>query len=374
MRLKYLLFVLLFPLSVGATRLPSDPDTFGSLDWSDVDEWAWTGRMRLQVDYSLDQKPSSLKNQNAIELGSFAFSNLWQNVEEPFEVGVGMHIGPERDTTHFQPYLQWNELRFTWRHKPRVSFGLLTDPIVSFDEHEWGENQFATDFDAGVRRWGLIPPSDLGLQAELATGWGVWTVQVTNGEGFPNSEIGPRKDVEVTGFLAAPWQEAVLKAQVFHRLGSYDNLGVTNFKIRSGLQFSVQKQQWNLGMIGMQFEDPIDAVNLKIAEGADLSANGGNQNRGALAEGWLRYRVHPGPGSWRWMLRRSYLKTDATDSGKDVQSTVLGVGRGFEAGMQLHLLFSTVHFGDRHSVLARDRQRWFLAWTWGLERRPEGSD
>jgi hypothetical protein len=369
LRLKILFLILSCPTLSFAQRISAAQPALES--FSPALEWSWTARLRTQVNFVAEQKPSSLQGQTSTDWGSLEFGSFLLHDHEPVEIAFAGHIGPQRDPQHGEPVFQWDELRLSSGNETKISMGLLLDPVVSFDDREWAETSLSSDFDAGVVRWGLLPASDLGLQVMKKTEWGAWTLQLTNGEGWPRRESGPRKDVQLIWEKHVSMDESNLAAQFFAREGGYDNLGEEHTsKRRLGGQFAYRSQIWRVGLTGVSFEDPVDAVNGVFAEGVDLSDNGGEINRGTLGEIWLQYLWGEEASRWRAMVRTAQLRPDSSNSEKDVMSTVWGVGRKIGPGMRLDLLFQKVDFGPQHSASAEDRQRWFLAWVWGLERRP----
>ena len=340
--------------------------------WSDVKDWSWFARMRSQVNLTAEQKPSSINGQTNMDWGSLEMANVLTNDREPFEVGIAAQYGSLRDKNTQQPTIEWNELRFSWTHKPRLSFGILIDPVISFDDSNWGESSVGSDFRSGAERWSIIPKSDAGLQFTQMTGWGNWILQITNGEGWPNSEKGTRKDYELVWEDSFTRQNWIWQTQLFFRYGGYDQIDEkNNVKQRLGGQLVLHSQEgWDFGLLYIQIQDPVDGVNGSLGEGVDLSAYGGETNQGALSEGWFHYRWGETNRSWKFLTRSSFLQAHAGDSGKEIHALVMGVGKIVGSGMQVNLLFQQVNFAPDYSNITEDRQSWFLAWIWGLERKP----
>lgn len=365
-RLKSVFIALLLPCSAAAQGLSSRPE--GRSNWSPAAEWETEAWLRAQLNFQIDQKPSSVRGRSRTDWGSLEFAAVAHHLESPFEVALAGSVGPERDPNHGETYPRWDELRLTWKHKPELSFGLLVDPVVAFDAQEWGFNSLGPEFRPAARRWGILPASDAGFQWSQGTSIGHWVFQATNGEGWPQSETGVRKDFELVWTQPFMLAESVARIQAFYRWGEYELLPPDrDTKTRAGLQAAWRADRLGVGFLAMTFEDPVDAVNGALFEGVDLSAKGGEMNRGTLSEGWVRI----GWGErreWSAFVRLTDLRVDADDREKDIGSAVAGLGRSFGAGMDAHLLFQQVAFGERHSALAEDRQSWFLAWSWSLEK------
>ena len=370
--LKFLfLFCFLPSLALAEVDQLSEPWA-STNSWSEINDWSWFSRLRAQGNVHFEQKPSSKNGQTDADWGSLEMDQVLTNDHEPLEVGIGTQFGPDRDKNSQQPLFQWNELRFTWTHKPRVSFGILIDPVIAFDEANWGEASVGLEFRSGAERWGVLPRSDAGLQWSQETEWGRWFLQITNGEGWPNPELGARKDYELV------WQDQFTRpnltweTQVFFRYGGYDQIDErNNVKQRLGGQLALHTTgHWEAGLLYVQLQDPVDAVDGKLGEGVDLARYGGDTNQAALSEGWFHYRWGETGRSWKFLTRSSFLQAHLGDSGKEIHSLVMGVGKVVGSGMQIDLLFQQVNFAASYSNKAEDRQSWFLAWIWGLERKP----
>lgn len=351
-----------------ATTAPEEnSDAFGLL--APAEDWSWTGKLRLQADFALDQKPSSVEGQTATEWGSLEFANRWTHDREPLEVGLAGHFGPDRDAATGQPRFDWDEARLTWTHHPRLSLGVLMDPVVAFDMMAWGETSLGREFKAGVDKWNVIPRSDLAVQLAHSTSFGLWTAQVSNGTGWPKAENGVRKDFEIVWEDSLMNEERIWKTQLFYRRGAYDQLAADrDIRERYGGQIARLSSSWNFGFVGMGLRDAVDGITGIEGDGVNLSAKGGQIVQGSLSEAWVRYVAGDSPRKWRALLRLSGLLPDESEAEKSVGSLVFGFGRGVGSGMQVDLLFQQVTYGQTHS--ATDRQRWFLAWAWGLERTP----
>jgi len=95
--LKFLFIALVLPLIAQA----STDDTM--FDTGSIENWTWTPRVSGQMNFVLDQKPSSLRGRTSNDWGLLTFSSDFAHKEEPFAVSMSASYGPDRDASSEQP-------------------------------------------------------------------------------------------------------------------------------------------------------------------------------------------------------------------------------------------------------------------------------
>lgn len=347
-------------------------ETFAQTEsFADFGAWDWSGAVRAQVNFVVEQKPSSLRGQPRTDWGSFKFQSRLSSREEPVALVIGAHVGPERDTNHREPIMAWDQLKMEWTGGPLVAMGLLQDPIVDFAWSSFWGADYGSDFEPGLSKWKMIPRSDLGVS--LAQEWSGfwWRLQATNGEGWPQKETGARKDFEIVIEKIRQFSDSSAGVQVFGRSGGYDQLGDdSNVKERLGVQIVSQGLEWSWGGLLMGLRDSVDGMTGVLGEGVDLSARGGEVTQGSLREAWAGYRWGEPNRFWRVFGRTSLYSADHDDSTKELKQNAIGVSRDLgRSGMSVALSYQATEFGPNYAALTQDRSRWMLSWVWGLTRR-----
>ena len=322
------------------------------------------------MNFVLDQKPSSLRGRTSNDWGLLTFSSDFAHKDEPFAVSMSASYGPDRDASSEQPSIYWNQAAFIWKAQPEISAGLIYDPVVDFAWMSFWGSDLGPDFETGLSKWKVIPLADMGLSVAQDFGAaGIWTLQSTNGEGWPTREKGARKDFELA--VTKTWEEdgSKIALQGFVRHGGYDQLGPdNNVKQRGGLQGYYQRPSWVVGLLGVQMKDSADGANNFMGEGVDLTNRGGQIVDGRFVEYWLGYKWGEPAKRWRMYYRGAELTPDVKDSGKRVQQNAVAIGRRLIPGMELSLAYQTTDFKPGYSSKLESRSRWFLAWTWALAK------
>ena len=365
---RFYAFVLILLFSTSALA-----QTFSQQeDFAPAGSWDWSAQLRAQVNFIVEQKPSSVRGRPYTDWGSLRFENQLRSQSDPYVVVISGHVGPKRSTSDQEPVFGWDQLKLMWTGGPDVSLGLLQDPVVDFAWGSFWGSDYGADFETGLSKWKLIPRSDLGISLASLLGTGILHWQVTNGEGWPEPEIGVRKDFQVSWEQRSLWSESSAGYQLFYRRGGYDKLSEdNNIKERAGAQAFYQTQLITLGGTLALTNDSVDGINGQFGEGVNLAAKGGQVTKGSLAELWLGTKWGEAPKQWRAFIRGAQLKADQDDTDKQILQTALGIARTLgTSGMNLALTFQSTNFGHNYALLAEDRSRWMLSWSWGLRKNP----
>lgn len=339
-------------------------DGENSANLTDLD---WTWSLRGQVNWDVEQKPTARDGVHPYNWGSLRFTQggKWQDF--PFEYSLAGQLGPERHATTEDPRFMWDELRWTYRHRPSFSAGVLHDPVLEFLRQEGGVSLWSLEARPALEKWGYVPYSDVGLRGEHETEHGHWVVQFTNGEGFPKPELGPRKDLSVSLQDERVFESLRAKFQLAYRQGGYDSLGKdNNLKKRWGLSLVLHGTSWTAGVSGFSLEDSADGINTKNAEGVDLSAKGGQIVRGLLWDSWFQYRFGESKSLWNITLRSAQISPDQSEPKLKVQSNWLALMKTWAPGVQMALGFEQVDPSREISNTSEDRQKWFMSWVFSV--------
>lgn len=373
------------PAPLHLQALDADVDTeAGALDLSmwqidgessaSLTDLDWTWSLRGQVNWDVEQKPTARDGVHPYNWGSLRFTQGGAWRESPFEYLLAGQLGPERQSTTEDPRFMWDELRWTYRHRPSFSVGVLHDPVLEFLRQEGGVSLWSLEARPALEKWGYVPYSDVGIRGGHETEHGHWVLQVTNGEGFPKSELGPRKDLSLSLQDERVFESLRAKFQLAYRQGGYDSLGKdNNLKKRWGLSAAVHSATWTAGISGFSLEDSADGIHAKNAEGIDLSAKGGQIVRGQVWDSWFQCRFGERKNNWNITLRSAQISPDQSEPKLRVQSNWLAVMKTWAPGVQMALGFEQVDPTREISNSAEDRQKWFMSWVFSVAGKNNSS-
>lgn len=274
--------------------------------------------------------------------------------------------GRARDSVDGKYNLQVDSLVFEFSklvsERDWLQYGMVTNKWEELADRFWGYRHLGVRGPTLSLRYGYLAHSDLGLMAGADfESWGKFSLGVVNGEGSGADEQGPRKDFHFV-YSVEPnlgWQEGrVLTLAVLAIEGGYDNIDAEMAqKERLGflLGFS-QPVGWQGSLELLSTKDPVDGINLLIADRVDLTAQGGQIAKGQGGSLILKYRW-PGAGELRQY--EVFSRTDRWNpalgiEGKAIRSQMLGFGFFPRQPLQISLAWSEVQYEINHAAAVRD--------------------
>lgn len=231
-----------------------------------------------------------------------------------------------------------------------AQFGLLPQEWSQWEEKFWPYRSTTEYSEPLMSRYGYLNRSDAGLKfGQTMSNETRWIVAYTNGEGSAADETGPKKDLQI--FFESVWGQIHFAASWL--AGAYDNVdaSVAN-KERTLVGIYYEQELGFLG--GLSFfsaKDAVDAINQKIADQVDLTAQGGQNLSSQGASLVARYRTSP---KFEIFSRYDVLNPAVGVDAKGLRQTLLGFGFFPRQHLQFSLAWGDVQYEQNHASAVRD--------------------
>jgi hypothetical protein len=333
----------------------------------------------LQGDVSMlsviSLKPSSVNQRSSFQMPEGRLGARW-TFEPDAVLGGEVLYAKSRDSVDGRYNLQMEtiylELQKVMSDTHWIRFGLIPHPWEVLTERFWGYRHLGARGPTLGFRYGYLARSDLGVitGAHLES-WGTWSLMIVNGEGAGADEQGPRKDFHFT-IEALPFenyrdhQKLTVALQSIE--GAYDNIDPEKSqKERLSLLIGFEQELGWLGSVEwMTSKDPVDGMNLLLADKVDLSAQGGLVAKGQGGSLILKYRWRAPPCDRRDGLYEIFMREDQWNpavgvDGKGLRSHLLGISFFPRQRLQISLAWSEVLYDNNHATSLRDTSDLLLA-------------
>ncbi len=320
-------------------------------------------------------KPSSVHQRSSFQMPEGRLGARW-TFEPETVLGGEVLYAKTRDSVDGRYNLQMEtvylEMQKVLSDSHWIRFGLIPHPWEVIAERFWGYRFLGARGPTLGFRYSYLNRSDLGVitGANLES-WGTWSLMVVNGEGASKEEQGSRKDFHLTleGLPFANYrdrQKITLALQVVE--GAYDNIDPdVSQKERLSALFGFEQE---LGLMGslewMSSKDPVDGMNLLLADKVDLSAQGGQMVNGQGGSLILKYRGKVHTDEEKRGLYEIFTRVDQWNpamgvKGKALRSQLLGIGFFPRQLLQISLAWSEVLYENNHATSLRDTSDFLVA-------------
>jgi hypothetical protein len=318
-----------------------------------------TGDISAVMAYT--EKPSSLKDQSAYRV-PLGILGLQLGFEEGMKAITELSYGRTRDTTgraQLQVEKLYVQVDGLISENGVMQFGQLPNPWVGLMERESPMAFYlGASYQPIVIHWNELNRADSGFAFVQNWSASQLEISITNGEGPGQDEKGPRKELQIFYqtqlFDAAKLDQRWLLA--FGAIeGGYENIEASisqKERLLVFIKYEVLHKSWgSLELISSK--DPVDGVNLKVADQVDLTDLGGLVTRGS--GGALEL------GSWLSEKSAVQLRCESFNpaqgvDGRGLSSEMLGFHFFPRQHLQFSLAWVQVQYGQNHSASVRDSE------------------
>lgn len=243
--------------------------------------------------------------------------------------------------------------------------GLFEPEWLRGGERFWPWDRYSRDFGWAFERWGYTSAADYGFEIFQRADRGGFGVAVVNGEGLRQTDTGPQKDFHVWGALDWRSESRATELLFYAIRGGYENVpSIDSAKERYSLNLrSAADEGWLGGIESLFMRDPVDSINLKVVDLADLTDRGGERVSGRIGSLVLGYRFAKiGESQWQLFARRDQVDPIVDQAGRGVTAVQTGFFYSPRAGVDWLFFVSDLDYGERHSNAVRDENTWRLSY------------
>lgn len=354
-------------------NLPTDP-------WSTLH---WSGQFYSQFNLNEYRRPSSVEGHNDIDWGSLTTQQKISLSESNLALIFDLEVAPSSSTGTTEPEWSWQSLYLQGKNLDKnwdFELGILPDETQRRDRLHFSIERLGSAFRSGLVRWKIIPRTDAGFRLrQRVMDSHQLSLQVTNGEGWPQRQQGSQYDFQVNWMYQKKWRDSGFNSMIFYRQGRYEKLSSDQEqKSRLGAELSYEVYQSGqnflsdefaqFGVLGVLLKDPVDGIDGVVGNGVKLSTRGGLAANGSLAEAWINIKGFILPARYRIFGVSSDYTVDDQQSGKKINQLAMGFGYYITPGMTVDLSWDDTIYGANYAPSLSDQSRWFLSWSWLIGR------
>lgn len=334
--------------------------------WTEVSDIGWRGH--IGVEGLLYLKPSGVAGTSqfqiphaGVELSTEFANGVTGDIEVSFQSPV---------TTGNEFNIERASLTSDWGPDCAYRFraGLFEPAWLQGAEEFWSFDRYSKDLKWAFERWGYTSAADYGFEVFSRGPSGGFGLAVVNGEGIRRSEQGPQKDFHLWAAWDLRSETRRTEFLVTIIRGGYENIPTAaaakerySLAIRTAAEVGVFA-----GLEALQTRDPVDAINLKVAQDVDLTDLGGQRVSGQMGSMVLGYRFEPrDEKQWQAFARRDVVQPVAGEAERAVTSTQLGLVYSPAEGVNWLIHSSSLEFGKKHSNTTRDENTWRVSYHVG---------
>jgi hypothetical protein len=313
------------------------------------------------------QAPSSMKNQ-------ISFLMPWTRVSLDTDPWDKLHfhlvseLSPKNKQSEAQPSFHIRESYAEWSEPgwgiDVVKLGIMRNFLLGISDAQWDYAFLGNDFEVLSERFGYQKAHELTLSILKTVGHINFGFELYNDEGsITTLEQVP---AEKTAMVFVDYLSTVnsLKPKFFFTLygakGSYEGIELNhNAKTRTGFSMGYNRGAgFGLILEGFYGEDPVDAINNKIAEAIDLTNYGGTVAQSRAQSGSLFYRTDS--AFLEYFLRMDQLEPYLKDKSYTIRTEMGGVGYNPNPSTQIAIALVQTNFGEKHNISSRDSQKFVI--------------
>lgn len=305
--------------------------------------------------YTQHQWPSSVSQKS-----EFSLARMLVNPHGDFEDGltwdVSLQMAPQRevDSGYYSAVLESANLSQSVGPDLQLRLGQFNPEWIRFERRSSTEWLRGEDSESLLSRFAFFHVADQGLELKYDRSWGEVFFTSMNGEGERSNEKGASKTVSLSYLgrnedLTQEWLVSAMK-------GRYDYISPEVASLeRFVLQWSYKKNWQKVLLTAFTAKDPVDGINGIVADGADLSAHGGEavSSRGYSLELILPINCYD------FLLRADHLDPDTGLAGNSIDAKIWGVS--FQASKRVTLMFASEIFDYQKSHSAKDISRYHFS-------------
>lgn len=336
---------------------------FCDLALAQTNVW-FEGDLRFQGQYHF--APSSVQDKSEfVNPGMELAAHI--DAMEDVMANVRGQVGPTRQSTSSGSYnadlteasIQFLQLSSS---QDQLQMGLLINPWVEVSESSWDGRFICPQCQVLTERFGYVSRSDAGVRYEKNWDQGFWSLSAMNGEGAKKEEEGAGKDYQFL-FHYLPWEAGGQNHRAFsfsYIRGKYENLDpARSTRERLLMMYQhLQKWGWSTAIESFWGRDPVDAINLKVADQVNLSDHGGDWAQSVAWSWLLKYSFVFRNESHRveTFFRHDELNPLTSDGGRWLRQELLGFCFYPRQSLQFSIAWSQVNYGSSHSSAVGDLQ------------------
>lgn len=335
---------------------------FGRSVFAQTNVW-FEGDLRFQGQYHF--APSSVQDKSEFVNPGMELAAHVDAMEDVVANFRGQ-MGPARQSSGGSYVIDFTEASIQLLQlssaQDQVQVGLLINPWIEVSESSWDGRFFCSQCQVLTERYSYVARTDAGVRYEKMWDRGFWSLSAMNGEGSKKDEEGAGKDYQyLIHYL--PWgteTQSHRALSLSYIRGKYENLDPSmSTRERVMLMYQhLQKWGWSTAVESFWGKDPVDAIQLKVADQVNLSDHGGE---------WA-------PSfAWSWLLKYSFLFRNETrpveaffrhdelnpmtsTGGRWLRQELLGFCFYPRQALQFSVAWSQVNYGSSHSSAVGDSQ------------------
>lgn len=328
---------------------------------SEVSSVCGAGHYRFGLNGYLHGAPSTKNGQT--ELGNLNAQGLifCQVPNEPTLIASELSISPAQNLSQDLEFqLKLRQLNITLGKSYQVYAGLFWDPWI-YQSHKFqGYHLTDADLKSLAAKANFLAENELMLGFKYKSeSWQIG-VSLSNGEFWPQKELGPNKDVTLS-LSSGLNNQSGFYSLIYAKLGRFDLVNQeSSRKNRAGLLAGyLTSEAYNFGASYLAHQTGVDGVtqqSLKnpFAEQVNLTALGGTQIEGYLSEVWVS-QLSKAEGGWGWLAKWGQAVVDEKSSARQYTTYDLVLRNVNKSKVMVDLFMSQTLLPEGYSADQKSR-------------------